>query len=97
MSKKEAVRDLPSLKNLSGSVCKQCQHGKQTRVRFKTKEYSTTKPLEIVHTDICGPMRTKGMKGEKYFLLFVDDYTRMTWLYLLKKKSEAFDYFQTFK
>ena len=97
MSKNEAVRDLPSLKNLSGSVCKQCQHGKQTRVRFKTKEYSTTKPLEIVHTDICGPMRTKGMKGEKYFLLFVDDYTRMTWLYLLKKKSEAFDCFQTFK
>ena len=97
MSKNEAVRDLPSLKNLSGSVCKQCQHGKQTRVRFKTKEYSTTKPLEIVHTDICGPMRTKGMKGEKYFLLFVDDYNRKTWLYLLKKKSEAFDCFQTFK
>ena len=62
VSKNEAVRDLPSLKNLSSSVCKQCQHGKQTRVRFKEKVYSTTKPLEIVHTDKCGPMRTKGMK-----------------------------------
>ena len=73
VNKKAAIRDLTTLNNLSGSVCKRCQHGKQTRARFKTKEYSTTKPLDIVHIDLYGPMRTKGMKGEKYFLLFVDD------------------------
>ena len=58
--------------------CKHCQHGKQTKVEFKTKEYSTTNPLEIVHTDLCGPMRTKGLEGELYFMLLIDDYTRMT-------------------
>jgi hypothetical protein len=97
LNKKEAIRDLPFIKDLSSSICKQCQHGKQTRVKFKTKEHSTTKPLEIVHADVYGPMRTTGLKGEIYFLLFVDDFTRMTWMFLLKKKSETFSCFQIFK
>ena len=97
LNKKEAIRDLPFIKNLINSVCKQCQHGKQTRVKFKTKEHSATKPLEIIHVDVCGPMRTKGLNGERYFLLFVDDFTRMTWMFLLRRKSETFNCFQIFK
>jgi hypothetical protein len=97
LNKREAIRDLPIIKDLSSSFCKQCQHGKKTRVKFKTKEHLTTKPLEIVHGDVCGPMRTTRLKGQRYFLLFVDDFTRMTWMLLLKKKSETFSYFQTFK
>jgi hypothetical protein len=42
---------------------------------FKSKEYSMKGPLEIVHIDLVGPTTTKGLKGEKYFMLFVDDYT----------------------
>jgi hypothetical protein len=64
---------------------------------LKKKEYSTTKPLEIIHADVCGPMRTIGLNGERYFLLFVDDFTRMIGLFLLKKKSETFSCFQVFK
>jgi hypothetical protein len=67
LNKKEAIIDLPVINDLSSSVCKQCQHGKRTRVKFKTKEHSTTKPLEIVHVDVYGPMRTTGLKGERYF------------------------------
>ena len=97
MNKHEAIRYVSVIKDLSSSVCKQCQHSKQTRVKFKTKEHSTTKPLEIVHADVYGPMWIVGLKGEIYFLLFVDDFTRMTWMFLLKKKSETFSCFQTFK
>ena len=53
--------------------------------------------MEIIHADVCGPMRTKGLNGERYFLLFVDDFTRMTWMFLLKNKSETFNCFQNFK
>jgi hypothetical protein len=53
--------------------------------------------LEIIHADVRGPMRTTGLNGERYFLLFVDDFTRMTWLFLLKNKSETFSCFQVFK
>ena len=71
--------------------------GKQTRVEFKTKEHSTTRPLDLVHTDLCGPTRSKGLNGEEYFMLLIDDFSRMTWVYLLKKKSEAFGCFKIFK
>jgi hypothetical protein len=96
-NKKEAVRDLPKVIKPSDSICKHCQIGKQTRVRFKTKEHSTTKPLELIHTDLCGPTRTKSTYGEHYFMLIIDDYTRLTWVYFLKEKSEAFEKFKTYK
>ena len=50
-----------------------------------------------MHTDLCGPMRATGLEGESYFMLLVDDYTRMTWVCFLKKKSEAFQHFIIFK
>ena len=59
ISKKEVVRDLPKIVKPLNSVCKHCQYGKQTRACFKTKEHMTAHPLEIVHTDHCGPIRTK--------------------------------------
>jgi transposase InsO family protein len=67
------------------------------RVSFKTKEYSTSNPLELVHTDLCGPTRTQTLKGESYFMLLIDDYTRMTWVTFLKEKYEAFEKFKSFK
>lgn len=50
--------------------------------------------LQLVHTDICGPMQTESLGRNKYFLLFIDDYTRMTWVYFLKAKSETFENFK---
>jgi hypothetical protein len=51
---------------------------------LKSKENSKTKPLELIHIDICGPTRTQSLQGEKYFMLFIDDYSRMTWVTFLK-------------
>jgi hypothetical protein len=56
-----------------------------------------TRPLEIVHTDLVGPTTTKGLKGEKYFMLLVDDYTRMIAVCFLKNKSKAFENFKIYK
>jgi transposase InsO family protein len=64
---------------------------------FKSKEYSTTKPLEIVHIDLVGPTKTNGLKCEKYFMLLVDDYTKMNVVCFLKNKSEAFENFKIYK
>ena len=75
---KEAVRDLPKIVAPLNFVCKHCQHGKQTRANFKIKEHMTSHPLEIIHTDLCGPMRTKILQGYHYFMFLIDDYTRMT-------------------
>ena len=94
---KRAVRDMPSISKPANDICDSCQRGKQTRTQFKAKEYHTSKPLEIIHTDLCGPMRTQSTNGDKYFILFIDDYSRMTWVQFLKHKSEAFKIFKVFK
>jgi hypothetical protein len=84
---KQSIREIPEITKLTNGICKHCQHGKQTKVELKSKEYSTTMPLEIVHIDLCGSMRTKGLEGELYFMLPMDDYIRMTWVCFFKKKS----------
>jgi transposase InsO family protein len=69
----------------------------KTKNKFKSNEYSTTRPLKIVHIDLIGPTTTNGLKGEKYFMLLVDDYRRMTAVCFLKNKSEAFENFKIYK
>jgi hypothetical protein len=60
VSKSEEVREIPQIMKPTNILCKHFQQGKQTKTRFKSKEYSTTRPLEIVHTDLVGPTTTKG-------------------------------------
>ena len=55
ISKKQIVRVMPDIRKPKNIMCEPCQHGKQIRIEFKTKEHSTTRPLELVHTDLCGP------------------------------------------
>jgi transposase InsO family protein len=97
VNKREAVTEIPQITKPTNTLCKHCQHGKPTKTRFKSKEYSTTRPLEIVHIDLVGPTTTKGFKDEKYFMLLVDDYTRMTAVCFLNNKSEAFENFKIYK
>lgn len=97
ISRKNAIRNLPEINKPLNAVCEFCQQGKQTRAKFKSKEHSSTNPLELIHMDLCGPTRTKGLKGDEYFILLVDDYTRMTWVYFLNRKLEAFDCFKHFR
>jgi transposase InsO family protein len=95
--RKEAVKEIPEISKPTNTLCEHYLQGKQTRTKFKSKEYSTTKPLEIVHTDLCGPTRMKVLNGEQYFVLLVDDYTRMIAVLFLRKKSEEFKHFKIYK
>ena len=95
--KKEAVREMLKISKPTNTICESCRYGKQKKVEFKTKEHFASCPLELVHTDLCGPMRTKGLDGELYFMLMIDDYTRMIVVSFLKKKSEAFECFKIYK
>jgi hypothetical protein len=94
ISTKQEVRDVQKIIKPLRNIFKQCQHGKQSRVNFKTKEYETSNPLEVVHTNICGPTRIEILQGERYFMLIIDDYTRMTSFTFIKNKYEAFDKFK---
>ena len=63
---------MPEVTKNANTVCEHYQHGKKTRVHFNTKEHSSIKPLELVHIDLCGPTKRKGLNGEKYFMLLID-------------------------
>ena len=67
------------------------------RSSFKPKDMVTTsKPLELIHMDLCGPMRTQSRSGKQYVFVIVDDYNRFTWTLFLISKDEAFDEFVSF-
>ena len=91
------VRDLPKIVKPTNVVFKECIIAKQKKRFFPSKEFSTTKKLEIVHTDLSCPTRTRGFYGERYFMIFVDDITRIMWAEFLKEIFEAFEKFKLFK
>ena len=87
---KYLVRGLPPIKFKYDEHCKACAQGKQTRSSFKSKKVvSTSRPIELLHMDLCGPMRVKTPKGKKYLFVIVDYYSRFKWVLFLKEKSEA--------
>ena len=63
----------------------------------KGKWYGAKEVLDLVHTDLCGPMSASARGGYEYFITFVDDYSRYGYIYLMRHKSEAFDKFKEFK
>lgn len=89
--------DFPNIPLPENTICKSCQFGKQTRVQFNAKEGSASRTLELIHTDLCGPMKKRSPIGEQYFILFIDDFIKMCWIGLLKYKDESFDKFKVFK
>ena len=71
--------------------------GKQVRKSFKLKNYvSTTHPLELLHVDLCSPMRITSRGGKRYVLVIVHDYSRFTWTLFLASKDETFEKFLMF-
>ena len=84
LHRKGMVKGL-SLIEKPNSLCEGCILGKQHRERFPAgKSIRAKAPLEIFHYDVCGPMQIPSFAGNKYVLTVVDDYTRKTWVYMLK-------------
>lgn len=72
--------------------CETCIVTKMTAMPHRPVPKKTKRPLELIHTDICGPMRTTAMfGGYRYTISFIDDYSRFVVVYLMKQKSEALD------
>lgn len=77
--------------------CEACCVGKQARLPFAKSETKTKQILELIHTDVMGPMQTQSIGHAKYVLTFIDDYSKKVFVYFMKQKSEVFDIFVKFK
>ena len=76
--------------------CEVCEFAKLHRVSFPLSNTRSLSPFSLIHSDIWGPSRISNISGAKGFVTFIDDCTRMTWVYLLKQKSDVSRIFQIF-
>ena len=98
LAKKKLVIGLDYETCLKGiNFCESCVEGKQHRSQFPKSERRATMPLELVHSDVCGAIETSSLGGGRYFLTFIDDYSRYIWVYILKNKSDVFAHFKEWK
>ena len=97
LSKNEMVEGLPNI-SFSKGVCEGCVLGKHPREKFDTgKAHGASSPLDLIHSDLMGPFPHPSIKKSRYLLTFIDDFSRYTWVYLLRAKSEVFVHFEDFK
>lgn len=82
-----------------GSIknCVKCAKAKLTRAPFKNSNVETTKALELVHTDVNGPMEVESIGGPRFVVTFIDNFTRKVFIYLIRQKSDVFERFLEFK
>ncbi|KAA0032907.1 gag/pol protein [Cucumis melo var. makuwa] len=88
---------LSELEGDSLPPCESCLEGKMTKRPFTGKGYRAKEPLELIHSDLCGPMNVKARGDFEYFISFIDDYSRYDYLYLMEHKSEALEKFKEYK
>src|SRR5579871_121837 len=78
-------------------ICDHCLYGEQHQIPSNYQTSRAMKVLELIYTDICRLMKTTSIRNAKYFMLFIDDYSRITAVYFLKNQSNAFNKFREYK
>nr|GFA50160.1 retrovirus-related Pol polyprotein from transposon TNT 1-94 [Tanacetum cinerariifolium] len=90
LSKNDIVIGLPKLKFVKDHLCSSCELGKAKQKSFQSKTTSSSKRgLQLLHMDLCGPMRVASINGKRYVLVILDDYSRYTWTHFLRSKNET--------
>ncbi len=79
------------------SLCSSCSINKAHRQPFRVTSLQSHAPLELIYTDVWGPANYTGIDGSRYYLLFVDHYTKYMWFYPMVTKSDVSSIFPHFK
>jgi hypothetical protein len=78
------------------SVCDACLRAKAHQLPYLTSSSQSTAPLDLVFSDVWGPV-VDSFGNKKYYVHFIDDFSKFTWIYLLRHKSEVFQFFKEFQ
>jgi Integrase core domain/GAG-pre-integrase domain len=78
-------------------VCEACKPGKMYANPFPISQFRASRPLQLVHSDVHGPVKVSTNQGYRFWITFIDDHSHFKALYLLRRKSEAFAVFTQFK
>jgi transposase InsO family protein len=88
---------LPVITNKMSFLCSSCSINKVHQQPFGSTSLSSNAPLELIYTDVWGPAHCVGVDGSRYYLLFVDHYTKYMWSYAMETKSGVATIFPQFK
>ena len=91
------VTSLPKLQIEQEDVCRGSTLGKKAKGSFSSSDSKSKGILNLIHSDVCGSMSAVSMQRALYYLTFIDDFSRKTWILFMKTKDEVFSWFQKFK
>jgi hypothetical protein len=91
------VTGLPEIHVQHNGVCRGCSLGKNVKGSFLSSDSKSKGILDLIHSDVCGPMTVASLNEYLYYVLFIDDHSRKTWIYFLKTKDGVLTRFQEFK
>ena len=87
---RKAVEGLLEIQAKHDGVSKGCAKGKNKKKTFPSSESKEKGILEIIHSDVCGPMSSSSLSGYAYYVSFINEFSRKTWIYFMKNKDEVF-------
>ena len=85
---------IPVAKGMTLNCCDNCLFGKQTRVSFSKSSERKKNLLELVYSDVCGPIDVPTLGGNRYILTFIDDASRKVCVFVLKTKDQVLNRFK---
>jgi hypothetical protein len=94
---RQVVTGLPEFNFDQHGVCKGCALGKYAKRAFPSSDNKSKGNLDLIHSNACGPISTMSIGGFNYYVSFIDDRSRKTWIYFMKTKDDVFSRFQEFK
>ncbi|KAE8675430.1 putative RING/U-box superfamily protein [Hibiscus syriacus] len=97
MVKKSMLKGLPQLDVRTDTVCAGCQYGKAHQLPYNESKFKAKEPLELVHSDVFGPVKQQSISSMRYMVTFIDDFSRYVWVFFMKEKSDTFSKFKEFR
>ncbi|KAE8704478.1 hypothetical protein F3Y22_tig00110450pilonHSYRG00264 [Hibiscus syriacus] len=97
MVKKSMLKGLPQLDVRTDTVCAGCQYGKAHQLPYDESKFKAKEPLDLVHSDVFGPVKQQSISGMRYMVTFIDDFSRYVWVFFMKEKSDTFSKFKEFR
>jgi len=97
MQQLKTMSDNLKISKADNFQCETCIMAKHEKKPFKGHRTRATKPLQIIHTNVCGPITPKTWDNKRYILTFFDDFRHFTVVYLLETKAQVYEFFQSYE
>jgi hypothetical protein len=94
---REIIKGLPKFSIELQGMCKGCALGKNAKDTFLSSKSRSKGILDLIHSNVSGSMSVASLQGSSYYVTFIDEFSRKTWIFFMKTKDEVFSQFREFR